>query len=98
LALSVLLYGSENWTVISKDKSRLTAAEMKFMRKTAKYTWRDHRTNEEILNELKITSILDKITIFKIVFIQNVKRMSRSKLPNLLKKYAPRGKEIRADH
>jgi hypothetical protein len=34
------------------------------MRKTAKYTWRDHKTNEEILNELKVTSILDKITSY----------------------------------
>jgi hypothetical protein len=35
LALPVLLYGSETWTVKSKDKSRLTAAEMRFMLKTA---------------------------------------------------------------
>jgi hypothetical protein len=33
----------------SKDKSKLTAAEMKFMRKAAKYTWRDYKTNVEIL-------------------------------------------------
>jgi hypothetical protein len=45
LALPVLLYGSETWTGKSKDKSRLTAAKMRFMRKTAKYTWRDHKTN-----------------------------------------------------
>jgi hypothetical protein len=31
LALPVLLYGSENWTVKSEDKSRLKAGEMKFM-------------------------------------------------------------------
>jgi hypothetical protein len=48
LALPVLLDGSDNWTVKSKDKYRLTAAEMRFMRKTAKYTWSDHKTNEEI--------------------------------------------------
>jgi hypothetical protein len=30
LALPVLLYGSENWIVKSKDKSRLTAAGMRF--------------------------------------------------------------------
>jgi hypothetical protein len=62
LALPILLYGSETWTVKSKDKSRLTAAEMKFKRKTARYTRRDHKTNEEILNELEVTSILDKTT------------------------------------
>jgi hypothetical protein len=48
LALPILLYGSENWRAKSKYKSRLIAAEMRFMRKTAKYTWSDHKTNEEI--------------------------------------------------
>jgi hypothetical protein len=31
LALPLLLYGSKTWTLKSKDKSRLTAAEMRFM-------------------------------------------------------------------
>jgi hypothetical protein len=35
------------------------------MRKTAKYTWRDHKTNEDILNELEVTSILEKITSYE---------------------------------
>jgi DNA-binding CsgD family transcriptional regulator len=38
---------------------------MRFMQKTAKYTWRDHKTNEEILNKLKITPNVDKITSYK---------------------------------
>jgi hypothetical protein len=82
---------SENWTVKSKDKSRLTAAEMRFMWKTAKYTYRDHKANEEISNELKITSILDRITSYKSDWIQHVSRTPRSRLPNLLTKYASRG-------
>jgi hypothetical protein len=64
---------------------------MRFMRKTAKYIWRDHKTNEEILNELKATSILGKITRYKINGMQHINRMARSRLPNLLAKYAPRG-------
>jgi hypothetical protein len=55
---------------------------MKFMRKTAKYTSRDHRTNEEILNELKITSVLDNITSYKSDWIQHVNRMPISRSPN----------------
>jgi hypothetical protein len=91
LALPLLLYGSETWTLKSKDKSRLTAAEMRFMRNTAKYTWRDHKTNEKVLKELNVTSILEKITSYKSDWIQNINRMPRSKLPNLLTEYAPRG-------
>jgi hypothetical protein len=61
------------------------------MRKTTKYTWRDHKTNEEILNEFKVTSILDKITSYRNKWIEHVNRIPRYRLPNLLKKYAPRG-------
>jgi hypothetical protein len=61
------------------------------MQKTAKCIWRDHKTNEEIINELKVTSILDKITNYKRDWIKHINRMPRSRLPNLLTKYAPRG-------
>jgi hypothetical protein len=33
--LPVLLYGSETWTIKARDASRITAAEMKYMRRTA---------------------------------------------------------------
>jgi hypothetical protein len=64
---------------------------MKLVSKTEKYTWRDHKTNEEILNEVKVTSILDRITSCKSEGIQHVNRMPRSLSPNLFTKYAPRG-------
>jgi len=48
LALPVLLCGSETWTVKASDGRRITAAEMKYMRRTAGYTWTDYRTNEQI--------------------------------------------------
>jgi len=39
LALPVLLYGGETWTIKASDARRITAAEMKYMRRTAGYTW-----------------------------------------------------------
>jgi len=41
LALPVLLYGSETWTVKARDTRRITAVEMKYMRRRAGYTWTD---------------------------------------------------------
>ena len=35
---------------------------MKYMRRTAGYTWTDHKTNTQIAKELKITPILGKTT------------------------------------
>jgi hypothetical protein len=53
LALPVLLYGSETWTIKATDARRITAAEMKYMRRTAGYTWTDYKTNRQIAKELK---------------------------------------------
>jgi len=66
-----LLYGSENWTIKASDASR-TAAEMKYMRRTAGYTWTDYKTNAQIEKELKITPILDKLLEYKRSWIQHV--------------------------
>jgi len=61
LALPVLSYGSETWTVKASDARRITAAEMKYMRRTVGYTQTDYKTNAQIAKELKITPILDKL-------------------------------------
>jgi hypothetical protein len=37
LALPVLLYGSGTWTIKARDTRRITATEMKYMRRTAGY-------------------------------------------------------------
>jgi hypothetical protein len=58
LALSVLLYGSKTWTIKARDTRRITAAEMKYMRRTAGYIWTDYKTNAQIAKQLKITQIL----------------------------------------
>jgi hypothetical protein len=61
LTLSVLLYGSETWTIKARDTRRITATEMKYMRRKAGYTRTDYKTNLQIAKELKITTILDKL-------------------------------------
>ena len=68
LALPVLLYGSETWTVKASDARRITAAEMKYMRRTAGYTWdrlQNKFTNWKVLknntNFGQITGIQEKL-------------------------------------
>jgi hypothetical protein len=41
LAIPVLLYGSETRTIRTRDARRITAAEVKYMRRTAGYTLTD---------------------------------------------------------
>jgi len=64
LALPVLLYGNETWTIKASDARKITAAYMKYMRRTAGYTWTGYKTNAQIAKELKITPILDKLPAY----------------------------------
>ena len=61
LVLPTLLYGSENWTLTALQRRRIEAAEMKLLRPLAGYTLYDHKTNDYIRRELRITGIIDKI-------------------------------------
>jgi hypothetical protein len=84
-----LLYGSGTWTIIEKDARRITAAEMKYMRRTAGYTWTDYKTNTRIAKELKITPTLYKLLEYKSNWIQHVYRKPRNRLPRVMKHYSP---------
>jgi len=92
LAFPVVLYGSETWTIKAIDARRITEAEMKYMRRTAGYTWTDCKTNAQIAKELKITPILDKLLEYKGSWIQHGNRMPRNRLPMVIKHYSPAGK------
>jgi hypothetical protein len=87
-----LVCGSETWTVKARDGSRITAAEMKCMRRTAGYIWTDCKTNIQIAKELKINLILDKLLECKRNWIQHVNRMPRNRLPRVMKQYCPTGR------
>ena len=46
----------------NRDKSKITASEMRFMRYTAGYTKWDHKRNEDILHELHIEPVFGLYT------------------------------------
>jgi hypothetical protein len=81
LALSVLLYGSGTWTIKAGEARRITAAEMKYIRRAAGCTRADYKTNTQIAKQLKITPILDKLLEYKGNWIQHVNRIPRNKYP-----------------
>jgi hypothetical protein len=60
VALPALLYGTEKWTIKAKDARRITAAEIKYMRKTSGYTWTYYETGPEIAKEVNTNPVLDK--------------------------------------
>jgi len=93
LAFPVLSYGSEIWTMKARDARRITAAEMKYMRRTVGYTWTDYKTNTQTAKDLKITPNLDKLLEYNRSWIQHVNRMPGNRLPRLMKHYSPAGRK-----
>jgi hypothetical protein len=85
-----LLYGSETWTIKARNAGRITAAEMKYMRRG--FIWTDYKTNAQIAMELKITPILDKSLEYKKNWIQHVNTVPRNRLPRVMKHYSPTGR------
>jgi hypothetical protein len=87
LAIPALIYGREIWTLTQQDKSRLKASEMKFLRRTAGYTLLDHNKNEDILQELNTTSVLEKITKYRHNWAKHVHRMNNSRFLKAMIEY-----------
>jgi hypothetical protein len=74
------------------EHQKIVTVEMKCMRRTAGYTWTDHRTNREIAKELNITPVLHKIQECKRYWVQHVNRMPHNRLPRIIKNYNPKRK------
>jgi hypothetical protein len=60
--LQVLLYGNETWTIKARNARRITAAEMKYMRRTAGYTWTDLQNKYTNCKEIKNNTNFEQIT------------------------------------
>jgi hypothetical protein len=68
---------------------------MKYIRRTAGYTWTEYKTNLHIAKKLEITLVLDKLLEYKRKWIQHVNRMPRDRLPRIMKHYSPTGRRNR---
>jgi len=92
LIVPTFLYGSENWTLTASQRRRIEAAEMKLLRPLAGYTLHDHKTNNFIRCELKITGILDKIHEYRLNWHLHLQRMPQNRIPLKSYHYRPQGR------
>jgi hypothetical protein len=93
-----LLYGSENWTIKARDTRRITAAEMKYMRKIAECTWIDYiQKNTDCKGTKYNPSFGQNIGILK-NWLQRITRMPHNRLPRIIKNCRPKAEETRGDH
>jgi len=58
---SIILYGSEIWTLRKGNRKRMALIEMKFFRRTAGYTLFSNKRKEENLGDLKVESVDERL-------------------------------------
>ncbi|KAJ4432143.1 hypothetical protein ANN_20759, partial [Periplaneta americana] len=92
MAVPVLTYGSESWIIKERDKSKLQAAEMRFLRRVKGCTRRDLIRNEDIRKELDIYNINEKVEDYKEKWKEHLSRMDNERIPALIQQYQPKGK------
>jgi hypothetical protein len=61
MAVPMLTYASENWTINRSDRKKIESAEMKFIRSVAGYTLLDQKQSTDIRSELKIFNLTERI-------------------------------------
>ncbi|XP_068203746.1 uncharacterized protein [Palaemon carinicauda] len=61
LLTPIMTYGSENWTLTSRDRSRVQASEMKTLRAILHRTRREIIRNEEVRGTVAVVPMMSKI-------------------------------------
>jgi len=74
------------------DKKRFTLIEMNVFRKTAGYTFFDHKRNEEILEELKVEPVDETPRRYKSNWLRHVTRMNNNRMPQIMLNCGPNGR------
>ena len=73
---SVFMYGCETWTLTSVIEKRINALEMWLYRRMTKTSWKEMKTNQEILDKVNIqeTTLLKTIKTRKLAYYGHTRR------------------------
>jgi hypothetical protein len=73
---SVLIYGAETWSLYEDDRRRINTTEMDALRRSARISKLDRKTNEDIRGKMDVQDmILDDITRKQLIWYDRVERM-----------------------
>jgi hypothetical protein len=93
---SVLIYGAENWNLFEDDRRRIIATEMDVLRRSARISELDRKTNECIREKMdEPDTILDKVTRKQLICYGRVERMDPTRLPKITINWKPEGRKQR---
>jgi len=98
LIFSIATYGCASWTLTQYDRTKITAFELWTWRKILQIEWRQHKTNEFVLNEVKNPqSLVHIVTARKMAYFGHVCRRDGQCLEKLIMEGRVPG-EVAVDH
>ena len=79
--LSTLMYGSECWTLYSRQEQRLNAFHLRCIRRILGISWQQHITNDEVLKRAGIPSMFSILAKRRLRWLGHVGRMEDGRIP-----------------
>ena len=79
--LSTLLYGSESWTLYTRQECRLNMFHLRCLRRIRGISWQDHIPNTEVLARAGSLSIYALLTKRRLRWLGHVTHMHDGRLP-----------------
>lgn len=92
MVVPILTYGSETWVPSKLDRSKIQAAEMRFLRRVKGCTRLDRIRNDDVRNALNIYNLNHRIDDYKRKWREHIDRMDKCRLPQQIRSYKPTGK------
>jgi hypothetical protein len=86
MAVPMLTYARENWTINRSDKKKIESAEIKFLRSVARYNLLDQKHSTDIRSELNIFNLTNRIEKQKENCHEHILRMTTDRLSKVLTK------------
>jgi len=98
---SVLVYEAETWSLLVYEdgRRRSNATEMDTLRRSARFSKLDRKTNECIREKMNAqVTILDEMTRKQLIWYGHVERMDPTRLPKIMINWKPEGGKKRSRH
>jgi ribonuclease HII len=91
---SVLIYGAETWSLCEDDKRRINAAEMEVLRRPARISKLNRKTNEYIREKMEAPdTVLDEITRKKVIWYGHFERMDPTRSTKIMINWKSEGRK-----
>src|SRR5699024_6250922 len=89
---SILTYGHESWILTERTRSRVQAAEMRFLRRIVGVTRMDRIRNVDIRTALGVEPLLLSVEKSQMRWYGHVLRMAPDRLPRMVYEAVPDGR------